>query len=287
VLINIKPLAETASLQFGDSLRDDPSAWRDLDDLTVRDVVDICDAEAHSNAMSAMSQVLGAASENIVTQLELAVVEDGALADLDAELEKHVTGFYPAPYLGEFTNAVTWDEKLDALRNAFIRAVESYYVPPLLTSAVLTYMNSDKRFDGRGALKKGMAAFVRDNPAPDDWNEDARSGEEVSWGEDPTPKSKRTRSSNKRGPAAFKPSLVPRFPTMLRAAGVTKADIARMAGFSDSYIGYMFAGKKPWPGLTPEQRDNIQDELTARRDAMDEALEILNGRDLLLPGDEA
>jgi hypothetical protein len=327
-MIDIRKLAAEAASQFGLSLKDDPTAW---DNETVLDgdgyalgsevltplvVVERCQQEAKYNALSAVNRALGAASEKIATAMDVALHEDGPLADLDGVWAAHVTGL--SVDLAGVAEAKDWQGRVDALRAAITRATPSAVRPDDMPAVrdVLAYVNSDPRFEGLGDLKRGICA-IRDpgdeepftpptfltkgqavtfaeappagEPVTVEWDDEAPAPPaDVSWDDEPpapAPAKGQRKRGNGKGPHGNVPSLVPDFPAMLNAAGVTKADAARLCGFSESYIGYIFSGKKPWPGLKPGQVKAMRDELALRHEALAVALEILDSGKLLLPAE--
>ncbi|MEN6527565.1 MAG: hypothetical protein ABFD65_13870 [Candidatus Polarisedimenticolia bacterium] len=302
-VIDVRKLAAEAASQFGLSLKDDPTAWDDgegpLGDTPPPDIVAACRAEAARNALSAVNRALGAASEAIATEMDVAIHEDGPLADLAEVWARRVTGL--TVDLDGVAGAKDWQGRVDALREAIRRAVPA--VPALAPAPalkdVLAYLNSDPRFDGLGKLKKGVAALNEDGtpftppafltkgrpvePEPVEWDDEPAP---VEWDDEPAPAPAAPAQRKRgRGSKAAAPSLVPGFPAMLNGAGMTKADVARLCGYSESYVGYIFSGKKPWPGLKAEQATALREEVAARLDALTEALAVLDSGKLLLPAE--
>lgn len=321
-MIDVRRIAAEAASQFGLSLKDDPTAWGDeliiarqvdsLADVEPHYVLAECRQEARANARSAVNRALGTASEAIATAMDVALYEDGPLADLAEVWARHVTGL--TVDLDGVAEAKDWQGRVDALRAAIGRAgmlIEDDVPLPSIAD-VLAYMNSDKRFGGLGKLKKGVAALNEDGtpftppafptkgkpvePEPvDAWDDPAPDeeaalhemhGPEDEWDDEPAPApATAVQRKRGRGSKAAAPSLVPGFPAMLNGAGMTKADVARLCGYSESYVGYIFSGKKPWPGLKVEQVTALREEVAARLDALTEALAVLDSGKLLLPAE--
>ena len=309
-MIDIQKIAAEAASQFGLSLKDDPTAWdaaidaagaSRLDQVAPEVIQETCQLAAAANALSAVNRALGAASEKIATAMDVAIHEDGPLADLPGVWAAHVSGL--ALDTSGVAGAAGWQGRVDALRAAIKRTAHA--APPATISDVLAYMNSDPRFDGLGALKKGVAAldepftppaFLAKGRNPTDvvdWEDETGAEYDSStdggpvadtWDDEPeTPAPAKGKRKAPGKPAP--PSRVPGFPAMLNVAGVTKADVARLCGYSESYIGYIFAGRKPWPGLRPEQVKALRDEVGLRHDALAEALTVLGSGSLLLPAE--
>lgn len=303
-MIDAKTLAAEAASQFGLSLKDDPTAWDDvldLGDLTPAQVRERCQAAARENVVSALANALGRQVERIATEMDVAIAEDGALADLPGLWAAQVDGLTIS--LAEVEPAPDWEARVKALGSSIIAAINEVEVAPVTVRQLLEYLNSDNRFAGMGALKKGVAAlpepggeefrppkFVAETMGVDTSTWDAEPAElpANTWDDEPEPAkpARRKREPGKRGVAPLAPSRVSNFPALLHSAGVTKADIARMSGFSDSYIGYIFAGRKPWPGLRPDQVRAMREELAVRHAALGEALDLLgDDSPLLLPAE--
>lgn len=306
-MIDVRKLAAEAAKGFGLSLKDDPTAWGAADGDSIAafsalDIVDNCHAEAKRCAASGVASVLGRASEGIATAMDVAIYEDGPLADLDAVWAQHVIGL--SVDLTGVAAAKDWQGRVDALREAIARAAPSVSaaIPAPEIADVLAYAESDYRLREAPALMAELArlggdddfkppafvakAFPQEAAPADTWDDEpgAPAPVETSWDDELAPVEKpKRRKPNNSGPHPTPASKVPNFLTGLLAAGVTKADVARLLGFSDSYIGYIAAGKKPWPGLRPDQVEALRADLTIRRDALNEALAVAEGRDLLLP----
>ena len=180
-MIDVRKLAASAAKGFGLSLKDDPTAWGAADGDSIAafsalDIVDNCHAEAKRCAASGVASVLGKASEGIATAMDVAIYEDGPLADLDAVWTQHATGL--SVDLSGVAAARDWQGRVDALREAIARAAPSVSaaIPAPAIPDILAYAESDYRLREAPALMalgRGEPG-PRGRPAADDAPPDSR-----------------------------------------------------------------------------------------------------------------
>lgn len=60
----------------------------------------------------------------------------------------------------------------------------------------------------------------------------------------------------------------PKLPALASIAGIQDSDMAEIMGIGKSYYSQIKNGKRPWPGLKPDQVARLSVELQARRDAI-------------------
>lgn len=282
-MIDVKQITEQAAREFGLSLKDDPTAWADAATVTPAEVVQRCNEVARENARSALSRALGKVSELIATDMDVAISEDGPLADLPAVLAQHVEGLDVD--LSGVEKADDWQGRVDALREALAMAVHGYPVPPISIASVLAYANEDPRLHTPG-LRKGIAAisdtdtlsseevpaFLRRGmaaPAPSgDWDDEPVAEPEASatadWDDEPAPAA----TPPRRRAAATPSGPVPPLVGLVVAAGLTDTEMAAILGVSKSYYSLIRNGKRPWPGMKPDQAAALRVEVDARTEAL-------------------
>lgn len=349
-MLNIFETAKQAASEFGLSMKDDPTLWPAGSEITPEIVRKTCNAAALENARSALSRALGKIAETVATEMDVAIAEDGPLADLDAVLALHVEDG-PDFDLSAVAAAPDWQARVEAVREAFGIAVHSYHIPPLPIIDLLHYANSDERLNGD--IRRGIAALrgpehdklevpgaLLVNNGGDEWDEpDAEVKDEPDavdpWAEPelcedegcehhgtphvcvtsvapkrergkPSPgKARRTKAeiaedeaadardaagaaepaqtadwddepaSEAPAPAldagwddAEPTATAQNLPGLASAAGIADGDMAVLLGMSKGYYSQVRNGKRPWPGLKPDQVQRLRAELAGRREAI-------------------
>lgn len=297
-MLNVKQIAEKAAGEFGLSLKDDPTAWADAATVTPAEVVRRCNETARENARSALSHALGKVSELIATEMDVAISEDGPLADLTNVLAQHVEGLDVDLFGVEA--AADWQGRVDALREALGLAVHGYPVPPVSIVDVLAYANKDPRLHAPG-LRKGIAAVaepaaLKDEEVPaflrrgataaepaGDWDDEPAAEPEApataDWDDEPAPAATPTRQRAAAAPSGPVPPLV----GLAVAAGLTDTEMAAILGLSKSYYSLIRNGKRPWPGVKPDQVRALRAEVDARKAALVSVHDALDDGAVLKP----
>lgn len=331
-MLNIFETAKKAASEFGLSMKDDPTLWQAGDEITAEQVRKACNATALENARSALSRALGKIAETVATDMDVALAEDGPLADLDAVLAQHVEDG-PEIDLSMVATAADWGARVEALREAFAVAVQGYHIPPLPVIDIMHYVGSDPRLDGEVmrtvSLLRGPEHDKPDAPAAlmlngggDEWDEpdtevkgeadatdpwadeeaapvarergkpapgrkrrtkaeiaedeaadraDADNAAKVGpqaaagdWDEPETPAPALDEGWDDAAPAATAPNL----PGLVNAAGIADSEMAELLGLAKGYYSLIRNGKRPWPGLKPDQVQRLRAELASRREAI-------------------
>lgn len=297
-MLNVKQIAEKAASEFGLSLKDDPTAWADAATVTPAEVVRQCNEAARENARSALSRALGKVSELIATEMDVAISEDGPLADLASVLAQHVDGLDVD--LSGVEAATDWQGRVDALREALGLAVHGYTVPPVSIADVLAYANEDPRLHAPG-LRKGIAAVaepvaLKDEEVPAflrrgvqaepaaNWDDEPAVPEPVvepaaDWDDEPGPVATPARQRAAAAPSGPVPPLV----GLAVAAGITDTEMAAILGLSKSYYSLIRNGKRPWPGMKPDQAKALRVEVDARTEALAAVRDALDSGAVLKP----
>lgn len=301
-MLNVKQIAEQAASEFGLSLKDDPTAWPAGAATMPNEVVRQCNEVARENARSALSRALGKVSELIATDMDVAISEDGPLADLASVLAQHVDGLDVD--LSGVEAATDWQGRVDALREALGLAVHGYTVPPVSIADVLAYANEDPRLHAPG-LRKGIAAVaepvaLKDEEAPAflrrgvqaepaaNWDDEPAVPEPVvepvvepaaDWDDEPAPVATPARQRAAAAPSGPVPPLV----GLAVAAGLTDTEMAAILGLSKSYYSLIRNGKRPWPGMKPDQVKALRVEVDARTEALAAVRDALDSGAVLKP----
>ncbi len=294
-MLNVKQIAEKAAGEFGLSLKDDPTAWPAGAATMPNEVVRQCNDVARENVRSALSRALGKVSELIATDMDVAISEDGPLADLAGVLSQHVEGLDVD--LSGVEKAEDWQGRVEALREALGMAVHGFPVPKLSPDSINAYIADDPRLAALAAsLKHGAAvsietsaaaveaiengdlkdedipAFLRRGTAAtepaSDWDDEPaaepESDQAADWDDEPAPAATPARQRAAAAPAGPTPKLV----GLVVAAGLTDTEMAGILGLSKSYYSLIRNGKRPWPGMKPDQASALRTEVNARAEAL-------------------
>lgn len=309
-MLNVKQIAEKAAGEFGLSLKDDPTAWPAGAATMPNEVVRQCNEVARENVRSALSRALGKVSELIATDLDVAISEDGPLADLPAVLAQHVEGLDVD--LSGVEKAEDWQGRVEALREALGMAVHGFPVAKLSPDSINAYIADDPRLAALAAsLKHGAAvsietsaaaveaiengdlkdedipAFLRRGTAAAEpaggWDDEPAAEQEApataDWDDEPAPVATPARQRAAAAPSGPVPPLV----GLAVAAGLTDTEMAAILGLSKSYYSLIRNGKRPWPGMKPDQVKALRAEVDARMAALVSVHDALDGGAVLKP----
>lgn len=273
--IDLIAVAALAAADFAASMRDDRQLWQD------REITgEIIKQEAHrvacENAETAVRRELGKIVTPLTEALDVALTEDGALADF----EFVAAGFVqqgPVDLSG-FAAATDWESKLAVVGKALAGLASKVELPTFTVAELLAYVNSDQRLAGYAkqvsALEYPEAANVMpdmlkflvrnakpETPPADEWEDDeivTQSDDVDPWVDDEAPQETAAQTEVKLKPG------VPAFFQYAQVAGITDVDMATVLGVSKGYLSQLRNGKRPWPGLKPDQQAAIRKELESR-----------------------
>lgn len=309
-MLNVKQIAEQAASEFGLSLKDDPTAWPAGAATMPNEVVVQCNNVARENVRSALSRALGKVSELIATDMDVAISEDGPLADLPAVLAQHVEGLDVD--LSGVEKAEDWQGRVEALREALGMAVHGFPVAKLSPDSINAYIADDPRLAAlavslkhgaavsietsaaaveaieNGDLKdKDIPAFLRRGTAAaepaGDWDDEPAAEPEApaaaDWDDEPAPAATPARQRKAAAPSGPVPPLV----GLAVAAGLTDTEMAAILGLSKSYYSLIRNGKRPWPGMKPDQVKALRAEVDARMAALVSVHDALDDGAVLKP----
>jgi hypothetical protein len=357
-MFSFKETAEKAAAEFGLSMKDDPTLWPEGSTPTLAVVTKACNDTAIECARSAMSRGLGKIAETVATEFDVAIAEDGPLADLETVLNEHL---YDGPDidLSAVLAAPDWQARVEATREAFGVAVQSYDVPARSAEEVALYVELDPRLSKLGIVsgsKPDVPQSLLVNQGGDEWDEpDAEVKDEPDavdpWADEqadkldrivnpggvlpparergkPSPgKARRTKAEIAEDEAADRADQAAAFkdavegpaeaettawddepaseapapaldagwddaepaataanlPGLASAAGIADGEMAALLGMSKGYYSQVRNGKRPWPGLKPDQVQRLRAELAGRREAIDAVEAALSTADVLKP----
>lgn len=252
--IKLADLAADAIRDFGAALRDDPTAWPNGDATLVSEVETTVRETLRDNYRSLLARTVGPHIQAAATAMDVALAEDGPLADL-AEVW---SGFVADMDLEDYSTiaaAKDWDARVEALSDLVAQRLAAMPVPSLTRADLDAYVASDLRLAALAVSQKHGAAqpFTAPEPEP---------AKGFSWDDDeeeaPAP-----------APAPTTPPVndtrpMPLLFTMADAIGLIGTDIAEITGINKSVISNARNGKRPWQGLTEKRAHKLADEIEAR-----------------------
>ena len=267
----VADLAREAVEGFPAAMKDDPTHWPDGSEPTLDGVIREVRAQVCENFRSLLSRRIGPHIQNIVTDMETAIADDGPLADLASVWSTYVEGFDLEDY-DTLVKAKDWDARVEALSEQVGGLIAGFPAPVVRVFEVLGYVNSDPRLVDLAASQKHGAAEKPTEPAPAEkpaafsWDDEET---EAGGGETVVPPPRPGEVSAEAAPALPVGELRP-MPLLFRLLdpiGVLATDFADVTGINKATISNAKSGKRAWLGLSERQAHRLADELDARAEA--------------------
>ena len=256
--IRLADLAATVIRDFPAALRDDPTAWPNDDATLVSEVETAVREVVRDNYRSLLARTVGPHIQAAATAMDVALAEDGPLADLadvwsgfvaDMDLEDYST----------IAAAKDWDARVEALSDLVAQRLAAMPVPSPARADLDAYVASDPRLGALAVSQKHGAAQPFTAPEPEPAKGFSWDDEDEAPAPTPTP-APTTPPVNDTRP-------MPLLFTMCDAIGLIGTDIAEITGINKSVISNARNGKRPWQGLTEKQAHKLADEIEARIEA--------------------
>lgn len=261
--INVEELAEEALDSFAPALLDDPTAWSNGAPL-VSEVVIAVNEVVRDNYRSLLARRIGAQIQAVASDMEIAIGEDGPLADLSAVWSGYVNGMDLEDY-DAVLKAKDWTARVEALSDLVGQRIHGAPAPSPTKAQIDAYVALDPRLADLAVSQKHGAAKAFEDTVPG-----APAAGGFSWDdEDEAPAPSAT--------AAGAP--VPALFTALEAAGMMLTDVADACGISKATLSNAKNGKRPWSGLSEAQADKLADALSVRADEARDLARALRSRD--------
>lgn len=263
--INVEELAEEALDSFAPALLDDPTAWSNGAPL-VSEVVIAVNEVVRDNYRSLLARRIGAQIQAVASDMEIAIGEDGPLADLSAVWSGYVNGMDLEDY-DAVLKAKDWTARVEALSDLVGQRIHGAPAPSPTKAQIDAYVALDPRLADLVVSQKHGAAKPFEDAAP----EPAVIGG-FSWDDEdeaPAPSATAT-AAGAQVPALF---------TALEAAGMLLTDVADACGISKATLSNAKNGKRPWSGLSEAQADKLADALSVRADEARDLARALRSRD--------
>lgn len=252
--IKLADLAVDAIRDFPAALRDDPTAWPNGDGTLVSEVETTVREVVRDNYRSLLARTVGPHIQAAATKMDMAVAEDGPLADL-AEVW---AGFVSDLDLEDYSTIVAakdWDARVEALADLVTQRLAAMPVPSLTRADLDAYVASDPRLAALAVSQKHGAAQPFTAPEPEPAKAFSWDDEDEALAPAPT------------APPVNDTRPMPLLFTMADAIGLIGTDIAEITGINKSVISNARNGKRPWQGLTEKQAHKLADEIEARIEA--------------------
>lgn len=264
---------------FAAALLDDPTAWPAGDATMPNEVTAAVNQVVRDNYRSLLARRIGPHIQAIATDMEVAIAEDGPLADLGHIWGVYVEGFDLEDYT-TVAKAKDWDARVEALSELAGQRIQGASAPAVLPDRINAYIASDPRLAALAvSMKHGLAAPIAEPAKPafswDDEDEVTEAGGTIPSSAAPTPQPGEVPASAAPAPIQVSDTRpTPLLFQMLEPIGVLATDVAALTGIDKATISNGRSGKRPWKGLTEKQAGALADELDARV----EAARALSGR---------
>jgi hypothetical protein len=145
---------------FAAALLDDPTAWPAGDATMPNEVAAAVNQVVRDNYRSLLARRIGPHIQAIATDMEVAIAEDGPLADLGHIWGVYVEGFDLEDYT-TVAKAKDWDARVEALSELAGQRINGASAPAVLPDRINAYIASDPRLAALAvATKHGLAAPV-------------------------------------------------------------------------------------------------------------------------------
>ena len=272
----VADLAREAVDGFPAAMKDDPTLWPAGGAPMVSEVATAAREVVRDNFRSLLSRRIGPHIQNVVTDMETAIAEDGPLADLASVWSTYVEGFALEDY-DTLIKAKDWDARVEALSEQVGGMIAGFPAPTIPGSAVDAYIADDPRLaDLAVSQKHDCARLAETAPAekPASRNFEAPPGAThltFSWDDEETvvPPPQPGEVSAEAAPALPAGELrpMPLLFRLLEPIGVLATDFADVTGINKATISNAKSGKRAWLGLSERQAHRLADELDARAEA--------------------
>lgn len=265
--VDVAELAREAVASFPAAMKDDPTYWPAGGAPMVSEVASAVREMVRDNFRSLLSRRIGPHVQNVVTDMETAISEDGPLADLAAVWSAYVVGMDLEDF-DTVEKAKDWDARVEALREQISGLVAGLPAPVVQGAAIDAYIADEPRLRDLAASQKFGCA----TPAETTGSEGAapylgmiKPAPAYSWDDEdeaPAPVA---------APAASLPvgdvRPTPLLFQLLEPVGVLATDFAFITGINKATVSNAKSGKRAWQGLSEKQAHRLADEMDARAEA--------------------
>lgn len=266
----VADLAREAVEGFPAAMKDDPTLWPAGGAPLVSEVVVVVREVVRDNFRSLLSRRIGPHIQTVVTDMEMAIADDGPLADLAFIWSTYVEGFDLEDY-DTLIKAKDWDARVEALSEQVGGMIAGFPAPVVPGSAVDAYIADDPRLAELAVSQKYDCArpaetAPAEKPAAFSWDDEET---EAGGGETVVPPPQPGEVPAEAAPALPVGELRP-MPLLFRLLdpiGVLATDFADVTGINKATISNAKSGKRAWLGLSERQAHRLADELDARAEA--------------------
>lgn len=260
--IDIGALADAARSGFAAAMLDDPTLWPEGAAVLPGEVSRAACEVVRDNFRSTLARSIGAHIQNIATDMDLAISEDGPLADLAEVWGRYVVGLDLEDY-STIVAAPDWEARVEALKTLAGEVLAGAPAPAPSRVQIDAYIAADPRLADLATAQRVGASV----PAGDFLPPEPAAPSAVSWDdedeEETAPPPKAAALSVPAGDVRPMPLLF----HLLEPIGVLLTDLADVTGINKPTLSTAKNGKRPWQGLTEKQAYNLAVELEARAEA--------------------
>ena len=279
----VADLAREAVDGFPAAMKDDPTLWPAGGAPMVSEVAAAAREVVRDNFRSLLSRHIGPHIQNVVTDMETAIADDGPLADLASVWSTYVEGFDLEDY-DTLIKAKDWDARVEALSEQAGGLIAGFPAPTVPGSAVDAYIADDPRLaDLAVSQKYDCARPAETAPAEKSVSRNfevppGAAHLTFSWDDEETEAGAEGRGINTPQPGEVPAEAAPALPVgelrptpllfrLLDPIGVLATDFADVTGINKATISNAKSGKRAWLGLSERQAHRLADELDARAEA--------------------
>jgi plasmid maintenance system antidote protein VapI len=158
--VDVAELSAEAVASFAAAMLDDPTLWPAGSAPMPNEVSAAANETIRDNFRSLLARHIGVHIQNAATDMDMAISEDGPLADLAGVWSTYVTGL-DLEDLDPVQKAKDWDARIEALKDLVIPLIQGLPAPQVSKAQIEAYIAADPRLaDLAVSMKHGAAAPI-------------------------------------------------------------------------------------------------------------------------------
>jgi plasmid maintenance system antidote protein VapI len=159
--VDVAALSAEALQSFPAAMLDDPTLWPEGTPVGLHDVVRSVNETIRDNFRSLLARHIGVHIQNAATDMDIAISEDGPLADLVGVWAAYVVGLDLEDF-DPVRRAKDWDARIEALKDLVIPLIQGLPAPLADLETIKAYIDKDPRLSNviKPDLSKPAVASV-------------------------------------------------------------------------------------------------------------------------------